>query len=241
MHEEVDHAIATEWPTCKEWTPVVVWPRMFRTMALLISLMIVGPELSRNEYWLSTMIKFVEEVFIGGWELKSYSLFMRSIAARGLVPGIRRVWKHQDNARKLLVPIIEKRRAEETQARIAGVEFKKPTDMLYWLAQGAKKMNPVRTDGNVAELCLMMNFAALHAATVTLTNIVFDLAANPQYVAPLREEYRAAQEKYGGLAEKQALLVNSLSKLDSLMKESQRLNPGTLSEYRRLPRLLFLF
>lgn len=236
IHKEIEHAIATEWPSCPEWTPVKVWPSMFRTMALVISLMIVGPELSRDEYWLRTMISFVEDVFVGGWQLKKYSLFMRPIVARGLVPGIRRVWRHQENARRLIVPMIARRRAEKARAEAAGEQYVKPQDMVYWLAEGAAKTVPPRSDANVAELCLMMNFAALHAATVTLTNIVFDLAARPEYVAPLREEYSAAKAKYGGFTEKQAILVNSLSRLDSFMKESQRMNPGTLTTFSRLVR-----
>ncbi|KAH6621651.1 cytochrome P450 [Chaetomium sp. MPI-SDFR-AT-0129] len=237
IHKEIEHALATEWPDCPEWRPVKVWPSMFRTMALVISLMIVGPELSRDEYWLSTMINFVEDVFVGGWQLKKYSLFMRPIVARGLVPGIRSVWRHQENARRLIVPMIERRRAEKARAEAAGEDYVKPQDMVYWLAEGAAKTNPPRSDANVAELCLMMNFAALHAATVTLTNIVFDLAARPEYIAPLREEYAAAKAKYGGgLTDKQAILVNSLSRLDSFMKESQRMNPGTLTTFSRLVR-----
>lgn len=205
-------------------------------MALVISLMLVGPELSRDEDWLSTMNDFVNQVFVGGWQLKKYSLFMRPIVARGLIPGIRQVWKHQDAARKFIVPMIQKRREAQAKAEATGEVYEKPQDMVYWLMEGAKKTNPPRSDGNVAELCLMMNFAALHAAAVTLTNIVFDLAARPEYIAPLREEYAAANTKYGGFTEKQAILINSLSKLDSFMKESQRMNPGTLTTFSRLVR-----
>ncbi|KAH6622511.1 cytochrome P450 [Chaetomium tenue] len=236
IHKEIEHAISTEWPSCPEWTPVKVWPSMFRTMALVISLMIVGPELSRDEYWLNTMISFVEDVFVGGWQLKKHSLFMRPIMARGLVPGIRRVWQHQENARRLIVPMISRRRAEKARAEAAGEKYVKPQDMVYWLSEGAAKTVPPRSDANVAELCLMMNFAALHAATVTLTNIVFDLAARPEYIAPLRDEYSTAKARYGGFTEKQAILVNSLSRLDSFMKESQRMNPGTLTTFSRLVR-----
>ncbi|EHL00643.1 putative Ent-kaurene oxidase [Glarea lozoyensis 74030] len=78
-----------EFPKCQDWTPLAVHPKMLRIMSLVVSLMIVGPTLSRNEEWLMTMAKFVEGIFIAGWELKKYSQFVRPLISRGLVPGVR--------------------------------------------------------------------------------------------------------------------------------------------------------
>lgn len=200
-------------------------------MALVVAYMMGGTELSRNEEWLRTMTQFVDDIFAGAWELKTYPLLIRSIVARGLVPGIRRVWRHQADARKILMPIIEQRHRAEEQALLRGEKYVKPNDLIQWMRDNGSKANPPRTDENVSDMCLVIAFAALHAATVTLTNVIFDLAARPEYVEPLRDEYRAAKQKYEkGWLEKQALLVSSLSKLDSFTKESQRLNPATLSK-----------
>lgn len=197
-------------------------------MAAIVSLMTVGPELSRDELWLTTMIEFLDDLFAGGWELKNYTLSVRPIVARGFVPGIRRVWKHQANARRFLVPIMQRRRAAEAAAKVSGRTYSKPNDLLQWLMDNAARANPPRTDANVAELCLVVGFGALHASTITLANVVFDLAAMPEYVDPIRAEWDDAVKSQGG---NQAATINSLGKLDSFMKESQRLNPVALSEY----------
>ncbi|KAL6901271.1 cytochrome P450 [Trichoderma evansii] len=237
IHNEVEHVLATEFPPCKDWTRLAVWPKMYRTMALVVSYMIGGTQLSRDEEWLRTMMQFVDNIFVGGWELKTYSLLLRPIVARGLVPGIRRVWRHQADARKILVPIIQQRRIAEAQALAESEKYSKPNDLIQWMTDNGAKANPPRTDERVSDMCLVIAFAALHAATVTVTNIVFDLAARPEYVEPLREEYRLAKQKYEkGWLEKQALLVSSLSKLDSFIKESQRLNPVTLTSFSRVVR-----
>ncbi|EPE26982.1 Cytochrome P450 [Glarea lozoyensis ATCC 20868] len=236
INKEIEYAMECEFPKCQDWTPLAVHPKMLRIMSLVVSLMIVGPTLSRNEEWLMTMAKFVEGIFIAGWELKKYSQFVRPLISRGLVPGVRGVWKQQAVARRLLIPMIRSRRAAEAHAQATGSKYQKPNDMVQWLMDNGAKASPTRTDKNLAELCLVVVFAALHAATQTLVNIVLDLAAHQEYVDQIREEYRTARAKYSGLDDKQALLVNSLSKLDSFMKESQRLNPATLTSFSRLVR-----
>jgi hypothetical protein len=256
IHKEIDYALSSQLPSCKgtlnriripyihfssqrnliitEWTPITIWPQLFHTMALVVSLIAVGPELNRDDFWLTTMITFLDDLFVSEWELKSYQPFLRPIVARGLVPGIRRVWKHQANARELLLPIIKKRRVAEAAAHTLGQKYEKPHDILQWLMDNGAKTNPPRTDANVAELCLTVGFGAIHASTITLTNVVFDLAAMPEYNDPIREEWEAAKEKFK-YQDNPAGMMNSLDKLDSFMKESQRLNPVALSKFFLFP------
>ncbi|KAF2463260.1 cytochrome P450 [Lindgomyces ingoldianus] len=184
IHNDIDHALATELPACEEWTRLLVWPKMFRVICLVISRMIGGSLVSRDEAWIHVMTGFVEDLVVGSWELRSYSLLLRPIVARRLVPGIHRI----------ILPIIKKRRQAEAQARATGDKYEKPN------------ATP-RPDNNVSDLCLVITFGALHTATATLTNVIFDLAARSEHVEPLREEYLAANEKYKqGWNEKQALL-----------------------------------
>jgi len=59
---------------------------------------------------------------------------------------------------------------------------------------------------------------------MTLTNILYDLAAHPEYQEVLREEIAriSAEEPSGQLRKK---TMPKLRKLDSFIKESQRVNP----------------
>ncbi|KAL8761588.1 MAG: hypothetical protein Q9184_002296 [Pyrenodesmia sp. 2 TL-2023] len=64
------------------------------------------------------------------------------------------------------------------------------------------------------------------------THVMFDLCAQPEYIEPLREEVEAAIKEDGGW--KKATL-NKMQKLDSFLKESQRVTPPSLHGFH-LPR-----
>lgn len=80
------------------------------------------------------------------------------------------------------------------------------------------------TAETVADTILAGSFAAIHTTTMTLTNILYDLAAHPEYQEVLREEIAriSAEEPSGQLRKK---TMPKLRKLDSFIKESQRVNP----------------
>ena len=62
-------------------------------------------------------------------------------------------------------------------------------------------------------------------------HVLYDLAAHPQYVEPLRDEIRAVAIEDGGW---QKSSYSKLRKLDSFIKESQRVNPPTLLSNHRI-------
>ena len=80
------------------------------------------------------------------------------------------------------------------------------------------------TAESVADNILAGSFAAIHTTTMTLTNVLYDLAAHPEYAEVLREEIQciSAEEPSGILRKK---TMPKLRKLDSFIKESQRINP----------------
>ncbi|KIJ05876.1 hypothetical protein PAXINDRAFT_20895 [Paxillus involutus ATCC 200175] len=66
---------------------------------------------------------------------------------------------------------------------------------------------------------LTVNFAALHTSSNNFTQALYHLAANPQYMHPLREEVELIVDTDGW--SKGALA--KMRKLDSFLKESQRM------------------
>ena len=80
------------------------------------------------------------------------------------------------------------------------------------------------TAETVADTILAGSFAAIHTTTMTLTNVLYDLAAHPEYQEVLRKEIEriSAEEPSGQLRKK---TMPKLRKLDSFIKESQRVNP----------------
>ncbi|OHE91568.1 cytochrome P450 [Colletotrichum orchidophilum] len=233
MREEVKYACSLHLPDGEEWTSAALWPRMIKIMALAVSRMTVGPDLSRDETWLATMVGFLDDLFAGGWALKAWSRPLRPLAAgSGLVPGIRNVWKRQATARDILIPIIKQRRTAEAVARASGKEWERPNDLLQWMTDNAAKDKPPKSDGFVAEMCLVSGFGSLHASGVTLTNAVLDLAAMPEYQEIIRLENQEARKRLEPNMKESAVL-GSLTRLDSFLKESQRVNPTTLTAFSR--------
>jgi hypothetical protein len=74
---------------------------------------------------------------------------------------------------------------------------------------------------------LMVTYLESGPSTIiAIAQVLFDLCAHPEYVEPLRQEALEVLRK-GGYT-KQALA--DMKKMDSFMRESQRLSPPTLRQ-----------
>jgi cytochrome P450 len=92
------------------------------------------------------------------------------------------------------------------------------------VTQGHYEKNETPTAETVADTVLAGAFAAIHTTTMTLTNVLYDLAAHPEWADVLREEIeRISTEEPDGKLRKKTM--PKLKKLDSIIKESQRVNP----------------
>ena len=131
-----------------------------------------------------------------------------------------RIRRHHKNARAILIPEILRRR--RIAAEGSGLEDSKPNDMLQWL-EDALKGDDAKPE-RMVDRQLGMSFAAIHTTTNHLTNVIYDLAARwNEYMPELRAELEGVLAASDGTWKKTTL--TKLSKMDSFMKESQRLNP----------------
>lgn len=94
--------------------------------------------------------------------------------------------------------------------------------MIQWL-QDASEGSDARPE-RIVDRQLGMSFAAIHTTTNHLTNVIYDLAARWDEYGP---ELRAEVEEVLTETDRQwkKTTLTKLSKMDSFMKESQRLNP----------------
>jgi cytochrome P450 len=123
---------------------------------------------------------------------------------------------------QLLAPIIEQRIREQA----AGGKTEH-VDLLQWFIDAAtedQKQDPTF----LAISQVNASLAAIHSTAIVVTNAIFDLATRPHYVEPLRAELQSLRDATGGTLVDMGLL--RLPKLDSFLKESQRLNPLGLSK-----------
>ena len=91
----------------------------------------------------------------------------------------------------------------------------------------------VETDPHkMAHRQLIMSLGAIHTTTMATVHLLYDLCAHPEYFEPLREEIEPIMLAKHDL-DKQSFL--KMKKLESFMKESQRMNPPSLC--RSCPRV----
>lgn len=106
----------------------------------------------------------------------------------------------------------------------SGSEEKPKEDVYTWMLGHATARSNLRTPEKLADFQLLLSMAAIHTTTVSVVTILYELAARPEYIEPLREEMIKAIEEDGGLLKKSTLA--KMTKLDSFMKESARTNCG---------------
>ena len=199
----------------------------------MTSRILVGPSTSKSEAWLNTSIGIATSIFLSSGRLKVFPPFLRPVVAL-FDADLRRIRRYHANARKILLPEIRRRRSEgrvaieNVNAGIGGRSEGKPNgDMIDWLDEesSGEDADPVK----MVNRQLGLSFASVHTTTNHLTNVLFDLAARwKTYGPPLRQEIQCCMALDGTLS-KEAL--TKLSKLDSFMKESQRLNPPSACKF----------
>ncbi|CAL1702454.1 unnamed protein product [Somion occarium] len=94
----------------------------------------------------------------------------------------------------------------------------KPADMLQWIIEEALARN---YDLDViVQTVLMINFVSIHNTSNSFTHALYHLAAQPEFLVPLREELTSVISEEG--LTKAAM--SKMRKLDSFLRESQRMN-----------------
>ncbi|KAK6859215.1 hypothetical protein PG995_005068 [Apiospora arundinis] len=137
---------------------------------------------------------------------------------------------HTNRFVKILRPEVERRIADydarqadpETKAADGGV----PNDFLQWSLQQAKALGDpyMYSTYTLASRVLLLNFASIHTSSFAMANAVFDIAASasPAQIDELRAEIKSVLAEHGGVWNKRA--IQQMHKLDSTMRESQRMN-----------------
>lgn len=209
-----------------EWTTIDPASDILRIVSQASARIFVGPDLCRNTDWLDISENFAQDVMIGAEKLKQWKPMLRPIA-QFFVPEIQRVHANHDKAYQLLRPILQSRAVAETQS-----EYQKPNDMIRWVQQRARAKADKSVDfREQSKIQMLTATAAIHTTRLAITHVLFDLAANPKYIEPLRQELKDALAQTDGIFTKQSL--TRLKKLDSFMKESQRLNPPSVATFVR--------
>lgn len=220
LKDELEYAIQADVPEAKDWTPIRINELTVAIVARISARIFVGSELCRNAEWLHLSIHFTKNL---GWTRNILRLFpklVRPIAAR-FMPSYWRIYKNLSAAQRLLRPVIAKRKSSENDP-----DYEKPSDFLQWMMDEARPDEAHPDD--IAHRQLLVSLAAIHTTSMSVSHFIYDLCAYPQYVEPLREEIIRTLREDNGFKK---TTLNKLRKLDSFLKESQRLNPPLVCKF----------
>ncbi|KAI1768091.1 ent-kaurene oxidase [Hypoxylon sp. FL1150] len=225
LKEELEHILATEFPECEEWTPFKIQPFLIRTVARISGRVFVGPALNRVEEWMDVSINFAVTAFIAVIKLQFFPPWMRP-AAQYLVSELGTIRKDLAKAEAMLTPIIDERlRDSETPGYV------KPDDYVQWLSDALPEDQ--KKDYYIqAKLQLLLSAASIHTTANLTTDCIYDLAVHQDMQEILREEAREVFSDDEAWARKDSM--GRLKKLDSFIKESQRLSGNVTSFIRKV-------
>jgi cytochrome P450 len=186
-------------------------------------------ELCRNDEWINITIGYTMNVFTGANAMKKYHPWLRPLVYRW-VPELATVHSTKKRAVELIQSVLDQRKRAQIEL---GAAYVKPTDMLQWLEEKMSTWTARTVDvPHITDLELILGFASIHSNTGSLTNILYDLVARPEYMAPLRQEIEEVVfQNHNHQYSRQAL--DQLWKLDSFMKESMRYTPTNMTMFKR--------
>ncbi|KAF8343222.1 cytochrome P450 [Amanita rubescens] len=225
VQDEITVAFSQIIPTKgNEWTTVNARNAVLSIVCRSVNRMLVGLPLCRNPDYISLNVEFTIDIILSGTILNLFPTSLRHFFVHFLrkVPnGIKRGMKH-------LGPLIRERIEQEAQN---GDDWSdKPNDAISWLLEVAKDHPRRRDIKSLVTRMLLLNFVSIHTTTMAFTNALFNLATRPEYLQPMREEVEAVINEEGWTKS----AIGKLRKLDSFLKESQRLSPGLFSVRRKV-------
>lgn len=219
MATEVDIALQKMLPQTTEWELRTVSEVVMEPIAQASARVFVGPKLCRDEDWMRIMRNFTHMAAASLQAVKMWPAFLHPWVAP-FMPALKTVERTWAEGRRILREAAEAEASDDTK----GDYIKE------WVAQRHPEW-AADLDQQV-DFTFTLSMAALHTSEMTTTHLLLDLAAHPGFVEEVRAEMVAALAETGG--EMNNSYIHKLQKLDSFMKESQRLNPLTLYTFQRL-------
>ncbi|KIW99590.1 uncharacterized protein Z518_11329 [Rhinocladiella mackenziei CBS 650.93] len=200
-----------------EWRDFPVWSNVLQLVARVSAVTFIGPALCHDKDWLDLSVHYAVEAFDCVRALRLWPKLTQPFV-HWFLPEFRRLRGRHGQARRIIEGEWKRR-----QLLSASGKHEVYNDGMQWLHETAKDRPFDRTDSQ-----LTLAFAAIHTTSDLITKVIFDIAAHPEILDPLREEMVAALA--GGFT-KSALYNMKL--LDSVLKESQRLSPSSYAPCTR--------
>lgn len=182
----------------------------------ITSVVFVGKEYGHSPIWNYAITVLPTDVEITKLILLPFPTFLRRFIAP-MIPQRNRVFRQRVAVCNLLF---------HPSKAMTAQELGEPSVMKLFVESGKDK-----SPESITARLMILTGAALHTSSMAIAHAVYDLCAMPEYIGPLRLEAQAALAQDNG--EWKLSTIKRLHRLDSFLKESQRVNHSTFLGFNR--------
>ncbi|KAL8825028.1 MAG: hypothetical protein Q9191_004661 [Dirinaria sp. TL-2023a] len=217
VKEELDFAMEWDFPKGQEeWVMTDLNKTILRVISRITLRTFVGYPLCRNEELLSLNCLIVEEIFLTMVLMRFFPIFLHPLVGF-LLPSCWRIRRIKKRIVAIVAPYIRQRRRMQA---IEGETYRKPEDVLQWMMDLANEKEG--QPENLATRYIYAILGSLFSVSGVIKDTLYEITARPEYIPSLRKEIEQAMAEDKGW---QKTTHAKLQKLDSFMKEVQRVNP----------------
>ena len=117
LQEEIQYGFNKEFGPCEDWTPISLYGKMTRIVALLSGRVFVGRPLSREEEWIQATVMYTFYSMQAKDAVNAYHPYLRSIVAP-FIPELQSLKKFRRRGAELFMPILQQQLAKEDNEKI---------------------------------------------------------------------------------------------------------------------------
>lgn len=255
LEDELNSAFEDFFPKSNksEWQEFQPYQIFGRLSARLSARALVGPGLCRDPKWIDISFNYTEnceyllsrsfkshlltdfEVFRTLVTLRLFPSWIRPILCQAL-PSYHKGRSYLKAAKALLGPKIQDLITRNDNGSWSAGDNEKDSNVLSWLAESAKGVD--RDADTLAHVEVLLALASVHTTLLRMVNVLYDLTANPQYLEELQLEIQNEWESKEGW---NSTSYSRLHKMDSVLRESQRMSPPTTLGLKRLFKQSYTF
>ncbi|TQS35162.1 hypothetical protein Golomagni_04424 [Golovinomyces magnicellulatus] len=237
IQEETAYSFNYRLGPCNDWTTIQLYQTLAKIVAMVSGRLFVGRPLCRNEEWINASINYTFQVTNVKDALSKWPRWKANILG-SYCKEVRSIEKFKKQYAKLVQPIVDSHLAKEGNEKIYDDEGNEQGNILACILA---RMSPEehKIPGFLVNQLLSLSFASIHTTTITVTNLIYDLASHREYIPLLLDEIKEVMAEDGyettddGTLRLHKTSLPKLSKLDSFLKESQRVNPLSLVSHVR--------
>ncbi|KAL4863701.1 hypothetical protein BDV12DRAFT_206206 [Aspergillus spectabilis] len=219
MSEEMSHYLQTNWTDGPDWHTHSVSASMSGLIGQAVARIIVGPELCRNKEYHAITLNYTMS---RGRALAAIHAWPRALhpLIHWFLPSCRNVRTQIRRAEKLITPVLERNRRDRTRQSETRGDQQQEFSTLAWSDAYARGQG---RNYNATLAQLRFTSSSIHNTSDLLGKVILRICQHQDLIGPLRSEIVAAFEGCSGA---QHHSLGKLKLMESVMKETQRLEPA---------------